>query len=145
MSGLKSYEMITKHNQMTSDNKVVWVSIGLNVLLAVGLVLFVAFGRTKPIEDYEAEIATLETLNKGLESDIEDLDEDNKASYIRYMILDKEYTLTVRDLEESDEIIKRLTQKRPTNGKSPYVDSLSDDAIIGEFTGYFERRAKRNK
>ena len=137
--------MITKHNQMTSDNKVVWVSIGLNVLLAVGLVLFVAFGRTKPIEDYEAQIATLETLNKGLESDIEDLDEDNKASYIRYMILDKEYTLTVRDLEESDEIIKRLTQKRPTNGKSPYADSLSDDAIIGEFTEYFERRAKRNK
>ena len=137
--------MITKRNQMGGDNKVVWVSIGVNVLLGVALVLFIAFGRTKPIEEYDAEIATLKTENKGLISDVDRLEKDNKDSDKRYKQLTKEYAITMSDLIESDKIIKRLTEKRPTNGKSPYVDSLSDDAIIGEYTEYFKRRAKRNK
>lgn len=128
-----------------SNNKLIWVSLGVNLLLAVGLALFVAFGRTKPIEKYEAEIATLETLNKGLILDIVGLTKLNSESEDRYKKLDRDYVATVEDLEESNATIKRLQNKRPTNGKSPYVDSLSDDAIIGEFTGYFERRVKRNK
>jgi len=130
---------------MSGDNKIVWASIILNVLLGVGLALFIIFGRTKPIPKYEAEIATLETLNESLISDVDDLTKENKDSEKRYNKLDAKYRLTMIDLLLSDDIIKRLQAKRPTNGKSPYVDSLSDDAIIGEFTGYFERRAKRNK
>ena len=126
-------------------NKVIWVSIGMNVLLAVGLVLFVAFGRTKPIEEYDAEIATLKTLNIGLENSVVKLTNENTASKDRFDELDEEYTITVEELVESNKTIKRLQTKRPTNGKSPYVDSLSDNAIIGEYTEYFKRRVKRNE
>jgi len=130
---------------MPSNNKGIWISIVINILLAIGLTLFIAFGRTKPINKYEAEIATLETMNKGLTSDIEDLTNSNAESKKRYEMLDKDYIATVKDLEESDALLKRLQAKRPTNGKNPYIDSLSDDAIIGEFTKYFERRVKRNQ
>ena len=128
-----------------NNSKIVWVSVIGNIILVVALVLSIAFGRTKPIEKYEAEIATLTTLNVGLAEDVKQLTLVNNNSKMRFSQLDKEYKLNLADLIESDKIIERLKTKRQTNGKSDYVDSLSDDAIIGEFTGYFERRAKRNR
>lgn len=127
-----------------NNSKLIWVSVAANAILAVALILFVAFGRTKPIEEYEGEIATLKTENLNIAEDNKRLSKVNEESIIRYKTLDKEYKLTLDDLKTSDEIIARLRTKRPTNGKSNYVDSLSDDAIIGEFTRYFERRLQRN-
>jgi len=129
---------------MENNSKIVWVSVIGNIVLAVVLVLFIAFGRTKPIEEYDTEIATLKTENTGLVDDNKALRFENTISNERYNDLDKEYNITLEDLKTSDDIIARLRAKRPKNGKSNYVDNLSDDAIIGEFTKYFERRVQRN-
>jgi len=130
---------------MQGSTKIVIVSMVGNVLLGVALVLFIAFGRNKPVEKYEAEIATLTTINDVLEKDNIKFSKSNKESEKRYKKLDAEHRLTMIDLVRSNEELDRLKKLRPTDGKSDYVDGLSDDAIIGEFTGYLQRRIEKHQ
>tara|TARA_R110000868_G_scaffold145027_1_gene364853 strand:- start:2568 stop:2963 length:396 start_codon:yes stop_codon:yes gene_type:complete len=130
---------------MQGNTKVVIVSLVGNVLLVVALVLFIAFGRNKPVEKYEAEIATLTTINDVLEKDNVKFSKLNKESAKKYDKLDAAYKRTIIDLALSNDELDRLKKLRPTDGKSDYVDGLSDDAIIGEFTGYLQRRTKKHQ
>jgi len=130
---------------MTSGgNKVVLVSVLLNVLLGVGLALFIAFGRTKPIEKYEGEIATLTTLNEGLETQNSRLFNENVASNKREEILDEIMLSLTEELANGKSVIEYLI-KLKENGKTDYVNELSDDAIPVEFTAYLKRRAGKGE
>ena len=140
MNGLRNLEQITNQRKMNSD-KIVITSLIFNGLLIVALVLFVIFGRTKPIEKYETEIATLTTINVGLISDNEELiktkESDNKA-IAKY---DENLIIISKELISSKAEIKRLNEVRDEIPN--FVDGLSDDAVTGELTEYLERRKRR--
>jgi hypothetical protein len=109
----------------------------------VGLVLFIAFGRGKPIPKYEAEISRLETINSSLEFDNTMLMVENEASKKKLNDLDDALLVLTDELETTQSVIDFLTKIRE-NGKSNYVNQLPDDAVAGEIAEYLKRRkAKR--
>jgi len=122
-------------------NKLVIGSIIGNVLLVVVLILFIVFGRTKPIEEYDAEIATLTTINIGLEEKNEELSgikdgyDEDIAKY------DEDLTKVSKELLISNAEIKRLNGLR--DGIPNFVGELPNDSVAGEFTRYLQRRTKR--
>jgi len=141
MNGQKNLEQITSQNVMNFNNKLIIGSLIFNALLVVALVLFVIFGRTKPIPKYEAEIATLTTLNNTLLVDNKSLvktkakDDDDIAKY------DENLIKVSKELIKSKDEIKRLNRVRHAIPNT--VADLPNDSVAGEFTDYLQRRNKR--
>ena len=123
---------------MTNSNKIVIVSIIANVLLGAALALFIAFGRTKPIPMYEAEIATLQTKNEQLESENESLSKEKDELDDDIAVFDENLTKVSDELAKSKSEIARLKRKR--NEIPDSVDKLPDDSIAVELTKYLQRR-----
>tara|TARA_R110000868_G_scaffold176916_3_gene414957 strand:+ start:34707 stop:35075 length:369 start_codon:yes stop_codon:yes gene_type:complete len=121
-----------------NSNKIVIISLVFNALLIVVLVLFIIFGRTKPIPKYEAEIATLTTINVGLEKDnvelIKTKANDDKA-IAKY---DENLIKVSKELISSKAEINRLNKRR--NEIPNYVNGLGNDALIGIFTNQVKRK-----
>jgi cell division protein FtsB len=128
--------MTLEHN-----NKIIWISVGFNILLIIGLVLFIAFGRSKPIPKYEAEIATLTTMNSILEGEIMDLAEDKYNSDETIAKYTKELDELSNELAKSKREIIRLKKQR--DEIPDFIRNLPNDSVAGEFTRYLQRRNKR--
>lgn len=125
---------------MNSD-KVVITSLIFNGLLIVALVLFVIFGRTKPIPKYEAEIATLTTINIGLTDENDELANAKEEYDDDIILFNENLTKVSKKLVDSQAEIERLNRVR--NEIPNTVNELPDVAIAGEFSGYLIRRAER--
>jgi predicted Zn-dependent protease len=123
--------------------KVIWGSIIVNVILIIAVILLAVLRPSKPIEEYEVEITKLETLNEVMAKDNVNLAKTVEKSNSKIKVIEGEREAMVKQLTLNEIELKRLKNKRITNGKNPPSVKHHPDSVAIEITNYLKRRTKR--